>query len=169
MTPGRVLGVVVCGLALGATPAGAQDPVDSMGVVIDGPPPPQPPAVIARAEDGRATIRAVRVERLTVDGMLNERVYQDVPPAAGFIQQEPLEGAPATERTELWVLFDDDHIYLSVRCWHSAPESEWIVNEMRRDSPNVASGEFVGVCQGRSKIRPKGGGTLDHPAAGRSV
>ena len=25
------------------------------------------------------------------------------------------------------------------------------------------------VCQGRSKIRPKGGGTLDHPAAGRSV
>ena len=24
-------------------------------------------------------------------------------------------------------------------------------------------------CQGRSKTRPKGGGTLDHPAAGRSV
>ena len=106
MTPGRVLGIVAYGLvlALGATPTAAQEVVDSSGVVIDGPPPPEPPAVIARAADGRATIRAVRFERLTVDGVLDEGVYQDVLPAAGFIQQEPLEGAPATERTELWVL-----------------------------------------------------------------
>ena len=39
---------------------------------------PQPPAVIARGADGRATVWAVRVERLTVDGVLDEGVYQDV-------------------------------------------------------------------------------------------
>ena len=43
--------------------------------------------------------------------------------------------------------------------------------------PSVAPGRYFRLlllgyfegCQGRSKIRPKGGGTLDHPAAGRSV
>ena len=146
MTPGRVLGIAACGLvlALGGTPAAAQDPVDSVGVVIDGPPPPQPPAVIARAADGRATIRAVRVERLTVDGVLDERVYQDVPSAAGFIQQVPLEGTPATEETEVWVFFDRDHLYISARCWDSAPESQWVVNDMRRDGGNVGQGDFFG-------------------------
>ena len=112
---------------------------------IDGPPPPQPPAVISRNAAGRATIRAVRVEGLTIDGTLDEPLYQEVPPISGFIQQEPVEGVPATEQTEAWVSFDDDHFYLSVRCWDSAPESQWIVGDMRRDSFNVSSGEFVSV------------------------
>ena len=34
--------------------------------------------MIARGADGRATVWAVRVERLTVDGVLDEGVYQDV-------------------------------------------------------------------------------------------
>ena len=73
--------------------------------VVDGPPPPQPPAVISRDAAGRATIRAVRVDRVTIDGVLDERLYQDVPSVSGFIQQEPLEGAaPATEQTEVWVV-----------------------------------------------------------------
>ena len=154
-------------LALGGTSAAAQNRVDRVGIVIDGPPPPQPPAVITRGADGRATIRAVRVERLTVDGVLDELVYQEVPPAAEFIQQEPLEGAPASEQTEIWVLFDDDHIYLSVRAWHSAPESEWIVNEMRRDSPNVASGEFVGVLLDTFYDRRNGNMFGINPLGGR--
>ena len=80
---------------------------------------------------------------MTIDGILAERVYQEVPAVSDFIQQEPIEGAPATERTEAWVLFDDDNIYVSGRCWDSAPESRWIANEMRRDSPNLAQNEFV--------------------------
>ena len=112
------------------------------GVAIDGPPPPQPPAVISRDAAGRATIRAVRVtEPLTIDGALDERVYQDVPALSDFIQTEPLEGMPASEQTEVWVLFDRDYLYVSVRCWDSAPESEWIVNEMGRDSMNILQNE----------------------------
>ena len=112
--------------------------------MIDGPPAPQPPDVISRDPAGRATVRAVRVgDALTIDGILAERVYQEVPAVSDFIQQEPIEGAPATERTEAWVLFDDDNIYVSGRCWDSAPESRWIANEMRRDSPNLAQNEFI--------------------------
>ena len=110
--------------------------------VIDGPPPPQPPAVISRDAAGRATIRASRVtEPLRIDGTLDERVYQDVPALSDFIQTEPLEGVPASEQTEVWVLFDRDYLYVSGRCWDSAPESEWIVNEMRRDSMNILQNE----------------------------
>ena len=131
-------------LALGDTPAEAQSPADQVSTVIDGPPAPQPPDVISRDPAGRATVRAVRVgDALTIDGILAERVYQEVPAVSDFIQQEPIEGAPATERTEAWVLFDDDNIYVSGRCWDSAPESRWIANEMRRDSPNLAQNEFV--------------------------
>ena len=76
-----------------------------------------------------------------VDGTLDERVYQDVPALSEFIQTEPLEGVPASEQTEVWVLFDRDYLYVSGRCWDSAPESEWIVNEMRRDSMNILQNE----------------------------
>ena len=66
------------------------------------PPPPVPPAVIARDASGRATVRAERVaEPLRIDGRLDEAVYARVPPMSDFIQNEPDEGAPANERTDV--------------------------------------------------------------------
>ena len=107
---GRVVcrGLVSLALLTGPVHAG-QRPVDAvLPVVIKGPPPPQPPDVISRDANGRATVRAVRlVEPLRVDGALDERVYQDVPALSDFIQKEPVEGALATEKSEAWVLFDD--------------------------------------------------------------
>ena len=60
-----------------------------------------------------------------------------------FIQAEPQEGAPATERTEAWVTFDHEYVYVSFRCWESQPE-RMVANEMRRDNGNVFQGDFVG-------------------------
>ncbi len=111
---------------------------------IDGPPPPEAPATISRDAAGRATIRAVRVAGLDVDGALDEAAYRDTPPFSDFVQTLPLEGAPASERTEVWVLFDDENFYISARCWDSAPESRWVANEMRRDSFNILQNERVG-------------------------
>ena len=125
------------GLEAGQQPATA--------IAIDGPPPPDAPATIRRDAAGRATIRAVRaVEPLAIDGTLDESVYRDTQPLSDFVQTLPDEGAPASERTEMWVLFDDDNFYLAGRCWDSAPESEWVVTEMRRDSFNVLQNERIG-------------------------
>ena len=162
-------------LAVHAAAAAAQQPpatqpaatAESAIEIIDGPPPPVPPAVISRDADGRATLRAVRVDDLTIDGVLDEPVYQQVPPAAGFVLQEPIEGPPATEETEVWVLFDDDNFYLVVRCWNSAPESEWIIRDMRRDSFNVVSGEYVGVLLDTFYDRRNGYNFGINPIAGR--
>ena len=122
------------GFSLAGTPA------------IDGPPPPPPPAVMARDEQGRATVRAVRVaERLRLDGQLDERVYDTVRPLTDFIQQVPDEGAPATERTEAWLLFDDENIYIGVRAHDSAPPDQWVANDMRRDTPQLRQNDTVAV------------------------
>ena len=61
-----------------------------------------------------------------------------MPPISDFIQTEPQEGAPATEKTEVWVFFDDDNVYVSLRCWESQPE-RLVANEMRRDSPDIVA------------------------------
>ena len=105
---------------------------------IDGPPPPVPPEVISRDARGRATIRATRLtDGIRLDGLLDERVYQTVPAITGFIQQAPDEGAPATEKTEAWIMFDADNLYPAGRIWDSAPPSEWVANEMRHDTPQL--------------------------------
>ncbi len=105
--------------------------------VVDGPPAPVSPEVVSRDTQGRVTIRAVHLtEPLVVDGLLKDPIYSQVPAIGDFVQQEPHEGEPATEPTELWIFFDATNIYFSVRCLDDQPDRV-IANEMRRDSNNI--------------------------------
>ena len=113
-------------------------------VVIDGPPPPVAPDVITR-DGGQATMRAIRLlAGIEVDGRLDEPVYESVAPVSDFIQQLPDEGALATERTDAWVMFDDENFYVAGRCWDSAPPGEWVATEMRRDAFNMLNNDLFG-------------------------
>ena len=95
------------------------------------------PATVSRDDNGRATVRAVRLtESLRLDGRLDEAVYTTVPPIDGFVQQFPIEGIPATEPTEVWVFFDGTDLYIAARCLDSQPERV-VGNELRRDNSNV--------------------------------
>src|SRR5262245_10633010 len=110
---------------------------------ILGPPAPIAPSVISRDDDGRATVRAMRLPQpVRLDGQLDEPFYREVLSMSDFIQMEPRNGAPATERTEAWLFFDDDNVYVSVRCWDTEPASI-IATEMRRDSNFMFSGNDV--------------------------
>ena len=53
---------------------------------------------------------------------LDEAVWLRAVPAAGFLQQDPDNGAPVTERTEVRVLFDRENLYLGVWCFDSEPD-----------------------------------------------
>jgi len=98
---------------------------------------PAAPAVVHRLANDNVTVRAVRVpSTLRVDGRLDEDFYATVPAISDFIQQEPHEGQPATEKTEAWILFDDDNLYIASRNWDSHPERE-VANELRRDNGNI--------------------------------
>ncbi|MGH9335470.1 MAG: carbohydrate binding family 9 domain-containing protein, partial [Vicinamibacteria bacterium] len=116
---------------------------DDGALVLHGPPPPVPPAVVSRDEAGRVTLRATRLrEPLVLDGKLDEAIYSQVPAVSDFVQQEPREGEPATERTEAWVFFDDRNVYVSARCWDDHPEN-MVINEMRRDNFGIYQNENV--------------------------
>jgi hypothetical protein len=112
---------------------------------IDGAPPPELPQTGARDDQRRLTIRAVKLTGpLDIDGRLDEELYRDIIPVSDFIQTEPAAGEPATERTDLWVSFDEANFYMSFRVWESQPE-RMIVTELRRDSFNLLQNEHVAV------------------------
>jgi hypothetical protein len=104
-----------------------------------------PPADTPARAKPEMTIRAVRLsEPLRLDGVLDETLYSTAAPTTGFFQTEPDEGRPATERTEVWVSFDRDNVYVSFRCFES-DVSRLVANEMRRDSNAIWQGnDLVG-------------------------
>ena len=113
---------------------------------VDGPPPPLPPDVVSRDDRGRATIRAIKLtEGIRLDGQLDEPVYQTVAAITGLVQLMPDEGAPASEKTEAWIMFNSTNIYVSGRVWDSAPPSEWVANEMRRDTNQLRNNDSFWV------------------------
>ena len=142
-------GTVAAGTVHAQPPPGAgqQPAVLVGGRTIQGPPPPAPPEVIRRDAAGRATVRAVELARpLVVDGRLDEAIYAEVAPFSGFIQQIPDEGEPASERTEAWVFYDGEHVYVAARMWESVPEAQWIANTLRRDSSQILDNDRLQVA-----------------------
>ena len=125
-----------------AAPAQAQS--SNLPVVGDGPPPPVPPETVSRDGSGQVTVRAVRLtSSLRLDGRLDEAVYAEVSPMSDFIQTVPVEGVPATEKTEVWVFSDEDNVYVAARCWESRPD-RMVVNVMQRDTSNIMQNENFG-------------------------
>lgn len=136
--------VIVAVLGLGGVEALAQAPAPISPAGASAPPSPQLPDTVARDGAGRTTVRAVRVlTPMTVDGRLDETAYRDVRPISGFVQMEPRAGDPATERTDVWLLYDDRNLYVTFKAWESEP-SRLVANELRRDSNNIRQGDSVG-------------------------
>ncbi len=101
--------------------------------------------VAAQAPVPAPTVAASRVSApLRIDGVLDDAPYALVPPIGGFVQQEPFEFAPATEKTEAWIFFDDDHVYVSARCWESE-SGRRVSNEMRRDTSQLRQNDTFAV------------------------
>jgi len=58
---------------------------------------------------------------ITIDGKLDEPIYQQLPPITEFIQTLPDEGALETEQTEAYIFYDDKNIYFSFKCYDTEP------------------------------------------------
>jgi len=71
---------------------------------------------------------------MIIDGHLTESSWQGARFHGGFVQQDPDEGAPASEKTEVALLGDKDYLYIGVKCFDSQPQ-HIIAKEMRRDQP----------------------------------
>jgi Domain of unknown function (DUF5916) len=112
----------MCGMAWSAS-AGAQTPAR---------------ATVAAAKRANAT----RVtEPPTIDGLLDERGWEQATPIGDFVQSEPTEGQPATERTDVRLLYDNKMLYIGVMCFDSDP-SRIVATDSRRDSSLVGQDSF---------------------------
>lgn len=83
--------------------------------------------VFAGSSDPSAPARfmAGRVEEgaIEVDGRIEDAAWASAPVAKGFTQRQPFEGEPATQDTEVRILFSDDAMYVAARMWDDDPES----------------------------------------------
>ncbi|MEO8295740.1 MAG: DUF5916 domain-containing protein [Gemmatimonadota bacterium] len=89
-----------------------------------------------------AEVRAVRLNgAVSVDGVLDEAVWQSAADIGSFTQREPREGAAPTERTVVHLLYDDDAIYIGARLYDSSPDS--IVARLARRDHSISSDKFT--------------------------
>ena len=58
-----------------------------------------------------------------LDGRLSEALWSTSQPLTGFLQRDPDEGAPATERTEVRFAYDDDALYVGARMFSTSPNA----------------------------------------------
>ncbi len=106
-----VLAVGVFGVA-GASLAAAQDA------------PPVPQLSVGRLAESEGPV---------IDGRVEEPSWSNAEPFSAFVQQEPDEGQPATERTEIRFLLDRQNLYVGVINFDSEP-GNLVVTESRRDA-----------------------------------
>jgi len=82
-------------------------------------------------------VRIVRVETVPViDGKIDEAVWDNAEVLADFHQSRPIEGAAPSERTEVFLLYDDDALYIAARMYDSEPD--------RIAAPTVRHGQGLG-------------------------
>ncbi|HBH06444.1 MAG TPA: hypothetical protein DDX92_07560 [Flavobacteriales bacterium] len=74
---------------------------------------------------------AIRTE-LVFDGNLDEPEWKVAQKISSFTQRELDLGQPITEKTEVAILIDDEHLYIGVWCFDREPD-KIIAKEMRRD------------------------------------
>jgi uncharacterized protein DUF5916/cellulose/xylan binding protein with CBM9 domain len=90
-------------------------------------PPPQ-------AANAPFSIRALRTDSPpAIDGVLDDAAWEVAPSFEDFTVVTPVEGAAPSERTIVRVLFDDDRLYIAVRCFDSEA-GRILAREQRRDA-----------------------------------
>ncbi len=104
----------------------------------------EPADEIADSVKVRPAVEAFRVvSPIKIDGVLSESEWQR-PGSSKFTQRDPVEGAHPTQKTEVWVAFDDAALYIAARMYDTHPDS--IVSRIgRRDADLSADALYVGI------------------------
>jgi hypothetical protein len=84
------------------------------------------------AASGQALVPAVRTDKAPViNGLLDDEAWSQSVPITEFYQREPIPGAPVSEKTEVYILYDDDYLYFGFRCFDDP--ARITAKEMARD------------------------------------
>lgn len=92
---------------------------------------------------GRPSVTAVRVSQApSIDGRLDDTVWRTAARITDFVQQRPLDGAPATEKTEIYVAYDSRNLYFGIYAHYSDPG---LVRANRVDRDQVRGDDTVDI------------------------
>lgn len=61
-------------------------------------------------------------ETINIDGILNENIWKNQP-FSGFMQEDPNQGQPVSEKTSVWVAYDENALYIAARLYDKSPDS----------------------------------------------
>jgi len=99
------------------------------------------PVAMGQADlNGRRSMTAIALtaeERIQLDGVMDEPVWQRAEPATEFVQMEPINGQPATERTEVRIVYTPERLYLGVICFDS--DANGVIGFQRRRDEFLSS------------------------------
>src|SRR5947199_3010736 len=88
-----------------------------------------------RVQEPLRTASASRIDLAPkLDGTLDDPIWQQASAIDNFLQREPFDGQPSTEKTEVRVLYSKNAIYFGVTCFDSDPK-RIVATELRRDVP----------------------------------
>jgi hypothetical protein len=90
------------------------------------------PVVSYRIYSQKRIYNTVRItsEPPRIDGVIDERVWDTVEWSGDFVQRIPYEKKPPSQRTEFKIIYDDENLYVAIRCFDTSPDS--IVRRMSR-------------------------------------
>jgi hypothetical protein len=109
-------------------------------------------ATAARADDRHKRFAATRTSHAPkIDGRLDDDAWREARVDDGFAQNFPDEGRPASQHTELRVLYDDDALYLAIRCWDDHPK-EIVERLTRRDRDTAADKITVDISSKNDRL-----------------
>ena len=117
----RIAPVAAAVLAVAVSAAGASRPRSE----------PAPPPSVEAVRAGRAD---------PVDGRLDDAAWQAALPFTDFTQRDPEEGQPATEATELRLVYDDEALYVGARLHDREPDR--IVKRLSRRDEGAEADRF---------------------------
>lgn len=104
--------------------------------------------VLTEEEIKPSTTAFPLVQAPSIDGdVFNDPVWQTVAPTSGFTQQQPNEGQPSSQRTEVYIGYTDTALYIGVIAYDSDPE-QIIVADSRRDSDLEETDSFQVIIDG---------------------
>ena len=121
--------------------------------------PPEPPNYMVRA------VRIDANEAPVIDGDLSDSAWAKAEPIDDFRQIEPNTGAPATERTVIRILYDQNNLYFGIYCYDDEPD-KIIVRTKARDGPVFAE-DFFRIALDPNLTKRNGYSFEIGPAGGR--
>lgn len=84
------------------------------------------------ARPRRVAVARYTDQKITVDGRLDEPAWDRAEVTGEFTQQDPKDGVPASEATDIRILYDKEKLYFGILCHDRTPEGI-VVNDITRD------------------------------------